>query len=174
MLRVRIPSPALLAVSSEISGSGEQTLGFAMTNFQKIAASSFAAVHRTIRRRLIAITVQEGLMHDEKLDIDARDTAFIEARQLILHEFNLPEDRMGQVEAERLLADMKRRMLKKMDDEDLAILSSEFSFETATTASEVTAVMSVELALPEEREGELSCMVGIDKVLIQLRSPWVM
>jgi len=39
-----------------------------------------------------------------------------------------------------------------MDDEDLAILSSEFSSETATTASEDTAVMSVELALPEERE----------------------
>ena len=72
-------------------------------------------------------------MHDGKLDIDARDAAFAEARLLILHEFNLPEDRMGQIESERLLADMKRKMLRKMDDEDLAILSSEFSSETLTT-----------------------------------------
>lgn len=91
-------------------------------------------------------------MHDGALDIDACDTAFAEARQLILGEFNLSDDRMGQIEAERLLADMKRRMLKKMDDEDLAILASEYSSETATTASEDTAVMSVEFALPEERE----------------------
>jgi SNF2 family DNA or RNA helicase len=133
-------------------GNKGRALGFVMTIFQKIAASSFAAVHRTLRRRLIALTVQEGLMHDGKLDIDARDTAFAEARLLILHEFNLPEDRMGQIESERLLADMKRKMLRKMDDEDLAILSSEFSSETVTTASEDTAVMSVELALPEERQ----------------------
>lgn len=133
-------------------GNKGRALGFVMTIFQKIAASSFAAVHRTLRRRLIALTVQEGLMHDGKLDIDARDAAFAEARQLILHEFNLPEDRMGQIEAERLLADMKRKLLKKMDDEDLAILSSEYSSETATTASEDSAVMAVELALPEERQ----------------------
>ncbi len=133
-------------------GNKGRALGFVMTIFQKIAASSFAAVHRTLRRRLIALTVQEGLMHDGKLDIDARDAAFAEARLLILHEFNLPEDRMGQIESERLLADMKRKMLRKMDDEDLAILSSEFSSETVTTASEDTAVMSVELALPEERQ----------------------
>jgi len=133
-------------------GNKGRALGFVMTIFQKIAASSFAAVHRTLRRRLIALTVQEGLMHDGKLDIDARDAAFSEARQLILHEFNLPEDRIGQIEAERLLADMKRKLLKKMDDEDLAILSSEYSSETTTTASEDSAVMAVELALPEERQ----------------------
>ena len=45
-------------------GNKGRALGFVMTIFQKIAASSFAAVHRTLRRRLIALTVQEGLMHD--------------------------------------------------------------------------------------------------------------
>ena len=42
-------------------GNKGRALGFVMTIFQKIAASSFAAVHRTLRRRLIALTVQEGL-----------------------------------------------------------------------------------------------------------------
>ncbi len=133
-------------------GNKGRALGFVMTIFQKIAASSFAAVHRTLRRRLIALTVQEGLMHDSKLDIDARDAAFAEARQLIRHEFHLPEDRLGQIEAERVLADLKRRIVKKMDDDDLAMLSSEYSSETATTASEDSAIIAVEIALPEERQ----------------------
>ena len=63
-------------------GNKGRALGFVMTIFQKIAASSFAAVHRTLRRRLIALTVQEGLMHDAHLDIDARDAAFAEAKAL--------------------------------------------------------------------------------------------
>ncbi|WP_437203382.1 DEAD/DEAH box helicase [Planctomicrobium sp. SH664] len=132
-------------------GSKGRALGFVMTIFQKIAASSFAAVHRTLRRRLIALTVQEGLMHDSKLDIDARDAAFAEARQLIMREFHLPADRLGQIESERILADLKRQIVKRMDDDELAILSSEYSSETATTASEDSAIVAVELALPEER-----------------------
>ena len=133
-------------------GNKGRALGFVMTIFQKIAASSFAAVHRTLRRRMIALTVQEGLMHDSKLDIDARDAAYAEARQLIQREFHLAEDRLGQIEAERVLADLKRRIVKKMDDDDLAMLSSEYSSETETTASEDSAIIAVELALPEERQ----------------------
>lgn len=132
-------------------GSKGRALGFVMTIFQKIAASSFAAVHRTLRRRLIALTVQEGLMHDSKLDIDARDAAFAEARTLIAREFHLPDDRLGHIEAERILADLKRQIVKRMDDDELAMLSSEYSSETATTASEDSAILAVELALPEER-----------------------
>ena len=48
-------------------GNKGRALGFVMTIFQKIAASSFAAVHRTLRRRMIALTIQEGLVHDAQL-----------------------------------------------------------------------------------------------------------
>lgn len=133
-------------------GNKGRALGFVMTIFQKIAASSFAAVHRTLRRRLVALTVQEGLMHDSRLDIDARDAAFAEARQLIMREYHLTEDRLGHIESERILADLKRRIVKKMDDDDLAMLSSEYSSETETTSSEDSAIIAVELALPEERQ----------------------
>lgn len=132
-------------------GNKGRALGFVMTIFQKIAASSFAAVHRTLRRRMIALTVQEGLMHDTNLDIDARDAAFAEARKLIRREFNLGDDRLADVEAERILADMKRRLLKSMDEEELAVASSEFSSETVTTNAEDAVIGSVALALPEER-----------------------
>lgn len=133
-------------------GSKGRALGFVMTIFQKIAASSFAAVHRTLRRRLIALTIQEGLMHDAHLDIDARDTAFQEAKQLIRGEYGLADDQMGTIQAEGILADLKRRILKKLKDEELAEASSEYSSEATTTGSEDAAITSVELALPEERQ----------------------
>ena len=133
-------------------GKQGRALGFVMTIFQKIAASSFAAVHRTLRRRLIALTVQEGLMHDGKLDIDARDAAFKEAKELIRHEYELDEDRMAGFEAERILADLKRRLHKKMTEEELDLASSEYSSETVTTYSEDAAITAVEVALPEERQ----------------------
>lgn len=140
------------ALAKQRGKKGRSALGFVMTIFQKIAASSFAAVHRTLHRRLIALTVQEGLMHDGKLDIDARDAAFKEAKELIRLEFELGDDRMAGFEAERILADLKRRLLKKMTEEELDLASSEYSSETVTTHSEDAAITAVEVALPEERQ----------------------
>jgi superfamily II DNA or RNA helicase len=133
-------------------GNKGRALGFVMTIFQKIAASSFAAVHRTLRRRLIALAVQEGLLHDGQLEIDARDAAFAEAKELVRKEFGLGDDRMANVEADRILTDLKRRLLKKMSEEDLELASSEYSSETVTTYAEDAAINAVELALPEERQ----------------------
>ena len=138
-------------------GNKGRALGFVMTIFQKIAASSFAAVHRTLRRRLIALTVQEGLMHDTKLDIDPRDAAFAEAKELIRHEFGLGEDRMARVEAERVLADLKRRLLKKMSEEELALASSEYSSETVTTQSEDAAITPWNWPCPRSGSGFENC-----------------
>ena len=86
------------------------------------------------------------------MDIDARDAAFAEAKALIRYEFALGDDRLAAVEAERILADMKRRLLKKMSDEELALVSSEYTSETATTESEDVAITAVALCLPEERQ----------------------
>jgi superfamily II DNA or RNA helicase len=132
-------------------GNKGRALGFVMTIFQKIAASSFAAVHRTLRRRLIALAVQEGLLHDGNLEIDARDAAFDEAKALIRREFGLGDDRMASFEADRILNDLKRRLLKRMSEEELDLASSEYSSESVTTYAEDAAVNAVELALPEER-----------------------
>lgn len=133
-------------------GNKGRALGFVMTIFQKIAASSFAAVHRTLRRRLIALAVQEGLLHDGNLEIDARDAAFAEAKELIRREYGLGEDRAASFEADRILADLKRRLLKSMSEEELDLASSEYSSETATTHAEDAAITAVAVALPEERQ----------------------
>jgi ERCC4-related helicase len=138
------------ALAKKQGGKGT-ALGFVMTIFQKIAASSFAAVHRTLRRRLMALTVHEGLMHDDNLDIDARDSAFGEAREQIRKEFGLGSDRMADIEIDRVLNDIKRRLLKKINEEQLAVASDTFSDELATAAAEDAAMDAVAYALPEER-----------------------
>jgi SNF2 family DNA or RNA helicase len=138
------------ALAKKQGGKG-RALGFVMTIFQKIAASSFAAVHRTLRRRLMALTVQEGLMHDGSLDIESRNQAYDEARELIRTEFALEEGRMADLEIDRILNDLKRRLLKKMDEDQLALASNEFSDELETAAAEDAAMNAVAYALPEER-----------------------
>lgn len=138
------------ALAKKQGGKG-RALGFVMTIFQKIAASSFAAVHRTLRRRLIALTVQEGLMHDGSLDIESRNQAFDEARYLIRTEFAFDQGRMADLETDRILNDIKRRLLKKMDEDELALASNEFSDEVETAAAEDAAMNAVAYALPEER-----------------------
>ncbi|MGE5154645.1 MAG: DEAD/DEAH box helicase, partial [Bdellovibrio bacteriovorus] len=138
------------ALAKQQGGKG-RALGFVMTIFQKIAASSFAAVHRTLRRRLIALTVQEGLVCDSALDIDGRDAAFKEAREMIRFEWKLGTDRMADLEVDRLLTDLKRALLKKMDEDQLALASDTFSEELDTAAAEDAAMNAVAFALPEER-----------------------
>lgn len=53
-------------------GGKGRALGFLMAIFQKIAASSFAAVRRTLRRRMLALTIHEAVLRDRALDIDGR------------------------------------------------------------------------------------------------------
>lgn len=126
-------------------------LGFVMTIFQKIAASSFAAVARTLRRRLIALTMHEGLGHDESRDIDRRDAAFAEARELIRSEAGLGEGRLADLECDRIMNEVKRRILKKLDEESVCLAAGAGDDEMVSAAAEESAAESVSLALPEER-----------------------
>ncbi len=62
-------------------GTQGRALGFLMAIFQKIAASSFAAVRRTLLRRLLALTIHEAVLRDRDLDIDGREKLYSEARE---------------------------------------------------------------------------------------------
>lgn len=138
------------ALAKKEGGKG-RALGFIMTIFQKIAASSFAAVHRTLRRRLLALTIHEGLMHDLNLDIESRDQAFSEARNIIRTDFGLGYERIDDLEVDRILNDAKRRLLKKLDEEELALASDAYSDEVELAAAEDIAMNVIAIALPEER-----------------------
>jgi SNF2 family DNA or RNA helicase len=134
-------------------GKRGQGLAFVMTIFQKIAASSFAAVQRTLRRRLIALTIQEALMHDQKLDIESRNSTLDEARTLIRELHGIAEGRLEDAEVERLLADYRYKILRlqREEEEALGAGADEFASATGAADAEDAAISSVAVALPEER-----------------------
>ncbi|MBI2571912.1 MAG: DEAD/DEAH box helicase family protein [Candidatus Schekmanbacteria bacterium] len=132
-------------------GNQGRALGFVMTIFQKIAASSFAAVRRTLRRRMLMLTIHEAILKDQALDIEGREALYDEARALIHAETKLPDDAVGRGEADRALADLKLRLLRKLREDDLALASDAGAGEEAAAGGEEMAAAVVGLALPEER-----------------------
>lgn len=132
-------------------GNQGRGLGFLMAIFQKIAASSFAAVRRTLRRRLLTLTVHEALLSDRALDIDGRERLFEEARALIHDDTGISHDSIGRSEVDRVLADLKFRLVKSLDKDALEDLADEYASEVASPAAEDAAATAVKIFLPEER-----------------------
>ena len=137
---------------AERQGNQGRAIGFVMAIFQKIAASSFAAVRRTLRRRLIMLTVHESILMDENLDIDGRHALTEQARGIVLEEFGLEDDQLGRSQADKVLTDLKVRVLKKRNEQDLRMAASSFEGERIAAEGEDAAAMAVDMALPEERE----------------------
>nr|WP_283161040.1 SNF2-related protein [Xanthomonas nasturtii] len=132
-------------------GNQGRALGFLMAIFQKIAASSFAAVRRTLKRRLLMLTLHEAFLRDKELDIEGRERLTEEARELIHEEFRLPRDSVGRSEVDRVLADLKYRLVKKLDEDALEMASDPYGSEYSATHAEEAASAVVDLHLPEER-----------------------
>ena len=136
---------------AKTQGGQGRALGFLMAIFQKIAASSFAAVSRTLRRRLLMLTISEGVIRDRELDIEGRERLYAESRELIHQEYSLPNDAVGCSEVDRLLADLKHRIIKRFDMEELELASDPYGSEYASTHAEDIAASLVSMHLPEER-----------------------
>lgn len=132
-------------------GNQGRALGFLMAIFQKIAASSFAAVRRTLKRRLLMLTLHEAFLRDKELDIEGRERLTEEARELIHEDLGLPRDSVGRSEVERVLADLKYRLVKRLDEEALEMASDPYGSEYSATHAEEAASAIVDLHLPEER-----------------------
>ena len=132
-----------------MQGAKGQSLGFVMTIFQKIASSSFAAVASTLRRRLLMLTVHEALVCDDNLDTDGRDRAFAEARELLRAMRGLDDGLMGRAEVDRLLAEAKLQLLKKLGEKVIPLREDT---ENAAASEEESAAALVAVALPEERK----------------------
>jgi hypothetical protein len=134
---------------AEASGQKGRALGFVMTIFQKIAASSFSAVRATLHRRLLNLTIHEAIISDQKLDVEGRERALSEARLLFHEMFDLPTDSFGRAQVERLLADARVKLLRKLG-EKLETDGGDGEFRTA--ADEESAALLVSVALPAERQ----------------------
>ncbi|MFH7242130.1 MAG: SNF2-related protein [Spirulina sp.] len=161
-------------------GNQARALGFIMAIFQKIAASSFAAVRLTLRRRLLMLTIHEAILRDQELDIDNRERLLDEARYLIRQMYQLPENAMGQGECDRILAEAKLAILKKIDDGELEIGSDAYSGEINASQAEAAAVSFVKIALPEERDRINALLESfpvaretkVEKLMIALGNLW--
>ena len=60
------------------------------------------------------LTLHEALLRDKELDIEGRERLTEEARALIHEEFGLPHDSIGRSEVDRVLADLKYRLVKEV------------------------------------------------------------
>ena len=134
-------------------GNQGRALGFVMTIFQKIAASSFAAIKSTLQRRLLMLTVQESIERDELLDVDGRNRLLEEARQIIHQIHNISFDMIGKAQVEQILADSKLQLIKKRKTAHNFVKQAEsYSDSEYNAASSVeSASLLVSMALPEER-----------------------
>jgi superfamily II DNA or RNA helicase len=134
---------------AEARGSKGRALGFVMTIFQKIAASSFAAVASTLRRRLLNLTIHEAIVCDQSLDVDGRERALNDARSLLREMFALTADPLGRAQVERLLADARVKLLHKLREK---VEAEGDEGEYQASADEDSAAMLVSVALPAERQ----------------------
>jgi len=132
-------------------GNKGRAIGFVMAIFQKIAASSFAAVFRTLRRRLISITIQEIITYENERETQKRDASYKEAIELVLKEYDLKHDQVGIAEAERIVIDFKRKILKKIEKEDYET-DSEIDFEISNQNLEDDILSLAQYTLPEEKK----------------------
>ena len=134
-------------------GNKGRTLGFVMTIFQKIAASSFAAIKSTLERRYLMLTIQESIERDELLDVDGRNRLLDDARKIIHLIYEVPSDIVGNARVEQILSDAKLQLLKK-HNEALRFVKKAESYsdsEFIAASGETSASLLVSLALPEER-----------------------
>ena len=132
-------------------GAQGQSLGFVMAIFQKIAASSFAAVRRTLNRRMLMLTLNEALMRDRDLDIEGRERLYDEARELVHTERGISRDPMGRTEVDRVIADLRYQLAKRLDEEALEMGADRYVTEVAYGRAEGAASAAVDTHLPEER-----------------------
>jgi len=161
-------------------GSQGQALGFVMAIFQKIAASSFAAVRRTLRRRLLMLTIHEAIMRERELDVEGRLALNEEAKNIVREEYGLGDDAISRGQVDRVMADLKVKVLKRLDASELELISDPHTTEAVTEKAEDFAAAAVSLALPEERSrirSLLSCFPSqretkVEKLLSALGALW--
>ena len=125
-----------------------KAIGFVMSIFQKIAASSFAAVKRTLENRAIALAILEAVIAEESHDFQNQENAIRDARELIRKRDGLADSSLHNAIIDKYISDVRLKHLKKratpdemeLDDEQIA----------ASLENDVASLATV--AIPGERE----------------------
>lgn len=134
-------------------GNKGRALGFVMTIFQKIAASSFAAIRSTLERRRLMLTIQEIIEQDDLRNVYERNNAIDTAKGYIRDLYQLPDDVMGNAETEQILAKMRFQLLRKRKEQETTAESeNDYDDELTAANAEESVVFLTAMALPQERE----------------------
>lgn len=134
-----------------LQGGKGRALGFVMTVFQKIAASSFSAIRMTLEKRRLMLTIQEIIEQDDLKNVLERNRAIDLAKVYIRQMYQLGEDALGVAQTEQILSKMRVQLIKartlqeEMDDEGL-------EDERRDAHDEEEAIYLTAVALPEERQ----------------------
>ncbi len=138
--------------------NSNQALGFVMTTFQKLAASSFAAVRMTLEKRLLMLTILETILCEQSFDVEGRDNALRETRQMIQQMHGLSEDSYDQAQVDRIMADARLQVLKRLKHDQEKASNNE---EIVSENEEDLASTYITFTLPEERKRILDLLVLI-------------
>lgn len=136
---------------AEEHGNAGRPLGFVMTIFQKLAASSFAAIRQTLERRMLMLTIHESIAHEQRMDVDKRDATMNEAREQLRAMYGLGLSFKDQAQVESLLADARLQLLKRLKQREEISGMGTVGSEANASSEEDAATTLVSLALPEER-----------------------
>ncbi len=138
---------------AEKQGRQGRALGFVMTVFQKIAASSFAAIRSTLERRRLVLAVREIVEQDELRNVHERDAAAERARAYIREIDGIGPGPLGDALVEERLSGLKAQVLRKRSEAEERIEErAADDGELSGAANEDAALFLAVSALPRERE----------------------
>lgn len=116
------------ALAQRSSGTA-RAIGFVMSIFQKIAASSFAAVKRTLQNRYIALAIYEAVLAEEDKNLQNYENAISAAKEMLRIRDQLPDNSLTNAIIDKYITDIRlkhhKKKAKASKDEDEAYLDDE-------------------------------------------------
>lgn len=134
------------ALAQRSSGNA-RAIGFVMSVFQKIAASSFAAVKRTLQNRFIALAIFEAVLAEEQKDIAKHDEALKAAREMLKRRDQLADNALSNAIIDKYISDIRLKHLRNRAPTPEALLTDE----QVAGSMEGDVALLATAALPGER-----------------------
>lgn len=137
------------SLAQRLTGSAK-ALGFVMSIFQKIAASSFAAVRRTLQNRYIALSIYEAVLAEDDKNLVVHDEAIRAAREMLKKRDNLADSPLTNALLDKYVSDIRLKHHKKRNAQKDAEFLLEDEQVAGALEGDLTALATA--ALPNERK----------------------
>jgi superfamily II DNA or RNA helicase len=139
------------ALAQRSSGNA-RAIGFVMTIFQKISASSFAAVKRTLQNRYIALAIFEAVLAEEDKNFQNYETALTAAKDMLRIRDNLSDNGFTNAIIDKYISDIRLKYHKKKAKAQLQDDEAYLDDEQAAGSLEGNISILATAAMPDERK----------------------